>query len=98
MQRALDALDIYLAGKANEIKQSETQIEEMAWLNGRQRALVAHALRHPNHQYTITSHQRSHNVAYATARADLLQLAKDGLLEQGKTGKKMVFGPGNKLR
>jgi len=31
------------------------------------------------------------NVAYATARWDLLSLSKQGLLEQGKAGKKLVF-------
>ncbi len=93
MQRALDALDTYLARKTEEIKQTEAQIKEMAWLNSRQRALVAHSLRHPEHQYTITSHQRSHHVAYATARADLLQLVERGLLTQGKIGRRIVFMP-----
>ena len=51
-------------------------------LNHRQIALLSHAVRHPGHAYTIRSHQRSHAVAYATARADLLELAGLGLLER----------------
>lgn len=94
IQRALDELDKYLARKRQQLQDAEQHIQGMAWLNPRQRALMAHALRHPTHQYTIESHQRSHSCAYGTARSDLLQLVEKGLLLQGKMGgKKMVFTP-----
>jgi len=53
--------------------------------------LLGHALKHADALYTIASHRRSHAVAYATARADLLQLAQLGLLQEGKQGKTLVF-------
>ncbi len=53
-------------------------------LNPRQRALLDHALRHPNQVYTFESHQISQGVTYQTARTDLLGLTDRGfLLETG---------------
>ena len=94
ISRALNALDDYLARKREELRMADRELRAMADLNPRQRALIAHALRHPEHRYTVESHQRSHSCAYATARADLLKLVEQGLLSQGKMGgKKMVFAP-----
>lgn len=97
IQRALDALDAYLARKQKEVREAEAKFKEMKWLNHRQRALIAHALRHPTQEYTIESHRRSHGVAYATARTDLLQLADKSMLEAGKRGKKAIFRLGETL-
>jgi hypothetical protein len=65
----------------------------MAVLNHRQRALVSHALRHPHYQYTIGSHQISHNVVYQTARTDLLDLERRSLLTSRKIGRTWHFTP-----
>ena len=58
-------------------------------LNHRQLALLAHAVRHPDWEYTTRSHMTSHNVVYATARADLFQLAELGLLDRRRRGRKL---------
>lgn len=97
IQRALDALDTYLSRKQREVQEAEAKFKEMKWLNHRQRALIAHALRHPTQEYTIESHRRSHGVAYATARTDLLQLVEENMLESWKRGKKAIFRPGEAL-
>ena len=62
-------------------------------LNARQNELLAHAAQHPNAQYTFALHQNLHRVTYQTARTDLLELEKRGLLKLQKQGKKFVFVP-----
>jgi Fic family protein len=90
--RAIDALDEYLHAKIAEIKSVEGKLRSTARFNHRQLALLGHALRHPGAEYTIKSHRLSHNVAYATARADLLTLVKNRLLLQGgRDDKTMIF-------
>ena len=91
IDRALVALDDYLARKTAELRGVEERLARRNDLNPRQLALLGHALRHPEHVYTIRSHQTSHGVAYATARADLLELAELGLLEPGRRGRAYVY-------
>ncbi len=67
-------------------------------LNHRQIALLTHALKYPGFDYSIESHQNSHNISYATARSDLLSLAALGLLEQTKRGRAFVFIAPDDLR
>jgi Fic family protein len=76
-----------------EMREVSTLIEPAhgSGLNERQRDLIAHALNHTESAYTIAWHKQTQKVAYATARADLLDLAERGLLEQQKRGKKFVF-------
>lgn len=97
IRRSLDALNRYLARKQREVREAEAMLKETSWLNHRQRALVAHAVRNPAQEYSFASHQNSHKVAYATARSDLLQLADNGLLVMHKRRKKMLFRPGPAL-
>ena len=59
--------------------------------NHRQVEIIRHALKHPQHRYTIVGHQTSQSVTYQTARTDLLNLAERGVLEMRKRGKQMVF-------
>ncbi len=97
LRKAIQGLHDYLNRKAKE----QTQIEHLlrtspalrAPLNHRQRALLAHALRHPGENYKIEAHQRSHGVVYQTARTDLLSLAELGLFESFKEGRSFVFVP-----
>ena len=96
--RAIEDLHHWLARKAAESAQFHTAIAATRGLNHRQRALLIHAAKHPQQVYTIASHRQSHGVAYATARADLLQLAEANWLVQHTRGRKMEFLPGPKLR
>ena len=87
IKRAIDGLDIYLERKADQIREVEKRLPA-GLLNHRQIELLSHAIRHPNAEYSIKSHQTSHNVAYATARADLFGLSDRGLLDKRRIGKK----------
>ena len=82
IERAVEHLETYLERKAQQVQRVEELLHDRADLNDRQLALLSHAIRHPGHRYTIQSHRRSHAVAYATARSDLLNLAELGLLEK----------------
>lgn len=97
IRRAIEALHTYIDRKRRETETAETRLRVLRQLNHRQQALITHALRHPGQEYTVESHRVSHAVAYATARADLLDLKRLGLLKQGARGKTMVFEPATDL-
>ena len=91
IRQAIDALHAYVDKKTAEAHDVETRVRALGRFNPRQADLLRHALEHPLHSYTIESHRKSHHVVYQTARADLLDLAARGALEQKKQGRKMVF-------
>ena len=91
LRRAIDELHKYIKRKTEELRAIERELQGIEALNYRQRALVGHALRHPNQRYTIQSHRVSQNIVYQTARADLLDLKQRGLLRGHKTGKRWYF-------
>lgn len=91
--RALDEFAKYVERKSREMRAAERLIKSTGRLNHRQVDLVSHALRNPEASYSVESHRRSHDVAYETARSDLLDLAELGLLVQGKVGKAFRFTP-----
>ena len=79
--KSITKLREYLAKKREKINQIGTELRKLS-LNYRQLALLSHAVRHTGHAYTINSHRNSHSCAYATSRADLLNLVDYGLLEK----------------
>ena len=87
--RAIDELDRYIDRKVAQVQRVEQMLRHRTDLNHRQLALLAHAARHPGEEYTTRSHMTSHNVAYATARADLFHLAEIGLLDRRRRGRKL---------
>ncbi len=97
IRRAIEALHKYVARKTKQLHALEIELRGVVVLNHRQRAIISHALRHPQQLYTIESHRVSHNVAYQTARTDLLDLAERGLLEAGKVGREWQFRPSDNL-
>lgn len=92
IRRAIDDLRDYVDLKTRETRETEGRIRTLKHINPRQVELIEHALKHPGYRYTMASHQRSHGVAYETARKDLMGLAEKGLLIQTKRGKQLLFG------
>ena len=93
MLRAIDSLHDYLEEKAKQMKKLQSMLQSSHGFNYRQRALLTNALQHPGAEYTVKSHQRSHNVALQTARSDLRGLEKNGLLMSRNEGKVIHFRP-----
>ena len=52
---------------------------------------ASHGQKHPNYIYTISSHRRSHNVTYETARKDLQFLTTHNILDKDKKGNRFIF-------
>ncbi|MDT0631268.1 Fic family protein [Rubrivirga sp. S365] len=91
IELAVQELGEHLEQKSREVQEARALLRPTVDLNHRQLALLSHAIRRPDAAYTIASHRRSHDVAYATARADLLDLAARGLLDKRKQGRAFVF-------
>ena len=95
--RSIQALGKYIERKSTEIHSLDKLLKLTAAINLRQKALLSNALKKPDQVYSIESHQRSHQIAYATSRSDLLKLAEFGLLQQFKVGKAMRFKSADNL-
>ncbi len=91
IRRAVRELHEYIARRTSEMREVESHMRSLDLFNHRQVEVIRHALKHPGQRYTIASHQKSHNVAYQTARTDLLDLGARGVLEHRKKGKPIVF-------
>jgi len=93
ISRSIDALYHYIENRGKELGELEHKLRGIAELNHRQRELIRHALRHPGFSYTVASHCAIHGVVLMTARTDLQDLEKRGLLSKRKLGKAWVFTP-----
>lgn len=96
--KAIKELEEYLQRKIQQLRDVEARLQSSSEFNHRQLALLSHALRHPGAEYTIRSHQNSHRVAYATARADLRQLASAGYLLELKRGNAYAYRVAGAIR
>jgi Fic family protein len=92
IRRAIDELMEYLRRKMREVRQTVGLLRQST-LNHRQVALLTHALRHSDAEYTVRSHSTSHRVTPQSARTDLLDLERRGLLARRQVGKRFVFSP-----
>jgi Fic family protein len=92
IKRSIEELHAYLKKKITEVQ----SVEEMAGaqdFNHRQLALLSHAVRHDSPRYTMASHAAGHGVTTETARSDLSELARRGLLDRRRIGRRFVFVP-----
>lgn len=90
--RALDELQTYLARKSQEIKQVRLALDGVHGdFNHRQLALLDRAIHEDGAEFTIKSHGTSHRASHETARQDLMDLTKKGLLVRSKRGKAFIW-------
>lgn len=101
LQLALVALQD-LQWSLRELEQRDEELRSLLQrdpeINHRQRSILGRALRNPTAEFRIAHHKNTHNIVYATARADLLELVDKNLLVLGKNGRAMVFTPRPHLR
>lgn len=88
---ALQDLQDYIDSIKNRDEVLRAMLHRDPALNHRQRSILGRALRLPEAEFRIRYHQRKHGIAYATARADLLELTKKGYLKSDLRGKAFVF-------
>lgn len=93
--KAIDGVHGYIARKQRAQREAEALLKPGSklgrTLNHRQRALLLNALKHPGKAFTVAVHRRTHDIAYDTARSDLLGLADARLMRRHKQGKAHVF-------
>lgn len=97
VHESITRLNEYLRKQTESAARIQAELRGTAELNHRQRALIAHAIRHPEFNYTYESHRMSHGVVHQTARTDLLELEEYGLLKKKKTGRSWTFSPAKNI-
>lgn len=93
IERAIEELHVYLQRKQAEVRDVERLLDGTDYLNGRQLALLADAVRDPGAVYSFEGQAKSHRVSHETARTDLRRLAQRGLLVQRRRGRRHIFEP-----
>jgi Fic family protein len=94
IRRSIEELHAYLRRKMRDLQEARSFLASTPGdFNPRQLALLQHAMRNPDAQYTVQSHMTSHDVVHQTARQDLLDLEKRGLLNRERVGRAFVWSP-----
>ena len=93
IERAIDEIRAYLQRKTKEVREIEGLLRGAAGLNRRQLELLTNAVHHPDASYSFTGHASAQRVTHETARSDLSDLVKRGLLVQRRLGREYLFEP-----
>jgi Fic family protein len=91
LKKAIQALHDYVRLKMRVIQHAQAILRQSHAFNHRQLALLGHALQNPDMVYSATAHANSHQVTRVTARGDLTDLAKEGLLTPIRAGRGFVY-------
>ena len=81
----------YIREKQKEQQEMRNIVDEKLGLNIRQIDIVRKFRQEPNKLFTIKEIRGAYGVTYATARADLLLLAKKRVIRKNTAGKEFVF-------
>jgi Fic family protein len=97
IERAIAEMRDYLLRKMREVHEIESLLKGAEGFNRRQLELLTNAVRHPDATYSFGGHATAQRVTHETARADLTDLAKKGLLVQRRLGREYLFEPAGDL-
>ena len=102
IKKAIEELFTYLQRKTAEQNKLESLISKskslQSALNYRQMAALGRAIKHSDSIFTVESHRGAHDIAYETARTDLLKMVNLNLLEKSKRGNAFIFTPHKTLK
>ncbi|MBA2263516.1 MAG: Fic family protein [Chloroflexi bacterium] len=90
IRRAVNELMSYVREQMHVTRRTIALLRRTS-LNHRQVALLTHAIRHPDYEYTIASHAQSHGVTRQSGRTDLIGLEEGGFLLRRRVGRKFFF-------
>lgn len=93
IERAIEEMREYLLRKTKEVQEIEALLKGADGFNRRQLELLTNAVRHPDATYSYSGHASAQRVTHETARADLSDLAEQGLLVQRRLGREYRFEP-----
>lgn len=95
MSEALE--EVSAASATSTTKQSKLweALQSDSRFNRRQRAVLSRILQAPGAEVYILQHQRRYEISYATARRDLVELERLGLLRSEQRGKAFVYMAGD---
>lgn len=91
IEEALHDMQKHIAEKQKERAEAMSLIKTLKKINLRQAEILKDFIKNPEKLFVISEIVNSYNVAYDTARNDLLHLAKLGYLEKIKDQKKFMF-------
>lgn len=94
---AVEELKKHIQEERERNHQMHLEIAEFPDLNLRQTRIIQHILSHPHDVLTIKIHQNINNIAYQTARMDLIELEEKKWLKSVKKGKTFYFVPTDDL-
>lgn len=97
LDQAVAELFAYVERKGRAQLSLRRRLVDRGDLNHRQLALLDHALRRPEAEYTHASHATSHRISGVTARTDLLGLVAKGWLRQVRVGRRVHYLPIDQL-
>lgn len=94
---AVEELKKHIQDEREKNHRIRIEIEAFSDLNIRQTRIIQHVMSHPHDILTIKMHQNINQIAYQTARTDLLELEDRGWIKSVKKGKTFYFIPADNL-
>ncbi len=95
IKKAIEAFISHYQKKIAEFKRNEILSKQLKDLNERQIALLYSLSKNQEKTIDIKTHKTKNQIAYQTARVDLIKLSEKGLLTQLTENKKYIYIPNN---
>lgn len=91
IERAMGSLMEYIENSRHRVVESTNLLKKYKGLNFRQKTLLLDAIKNPLAMINFSEYSDCFDVVHQTARADILELVKRGILEKHREGKNMYF-------